>query len=112
MRFTRLLLCWAALTACGDDDPSQAGVDGRADTTVAADTSADGDAALPADTTPAPDPTEALFDGGRVLEVAIELPSGSWDALRTQTRTLFDILGPGCLDAPVERPFTWFAGSA
>lgn len=55
-----------------------------------------------------PDPTGALFPAGRVLDVQLELDPAHWDALRLQTRSLLDVLGPGCLDAPAGSPFTWF----
>lgn len=50
------------------------------------------------------------FDPGRVIEVSIAMAPADWDALRLQTRNLFDILGPGCLDGPPDKVFTWFPG--
>src|SRR6185503_12590992 len=50
----------------------------------------------------------ALFDKDHLLEVEIEMADADWDALRGQTRTLFDILGGDCLAQPFESPFTYF----
>ncbi len=49
-----------------------------------------------------------LFARDHLLEVAIEMPAADWDALRAQTRSLFDILGGDCLADPFESPFTYF----
>lgn len=82
-------------------------VDGGADTRAA---DVHGDVADP-DAAPV-DLHARLFDPGRVLEVDLTLPAASWDGLRFETRTLFDVIGPGCLDAPPESPFTWTTADA
>jgi hypothetical protein len=39
----------------------------------------------------AKDPTQVLFDRRRILEVELEMTSGDWEALRSQTRTVQSI---------------------
>jgi spore coat protein H len=56
----------------------------------------------------APDPSDAIFDPGHVLDVAIELAPADWDALRAQGRSVSDELGEGCQDGPKPSPFTQF----
>jgi hypothetical protein len=70
---------------------------------------------LPADLGPdldqvdAPDDgTDVLFPSDRAIQVEITLAPEDWDTLRSQTRTIFDVLGPGCMEAPFESPFTYF----
>ncbi|MEZ4264939.1 MAG: CotH kinase family protein [Myxococcota bacterium] len=53
----------------------------------------------------------ALYDPNRLFEVDVTLPSADWETLRYQTRTLFDVLGPGCLDGVAHDPFTWFSAT-
>lgn len=86
--------------ACGGGD-SPAGQDAGADAGLEADA-----AAPSADA--GPDPTEAVFDPDRVLDIEIELAPEDWDELRKQTRSFFDILGSSCLEEPPPRPFTYF----
>jgi hypothetical protein len=57
---------------------------------------------------PPPDGTEVLFPADRAIQVEITLAPEDWDELRSQTRTIFDVLGPGCMEAPFESPFTYF----
>ncbi len=52
------------------------------------------------------DPTEALFDLGRLVDVQITLTPADWDALRTQTRDVGEALP--CAEAPRTSPFTFF----
>jgi hypothetical protein len=86
------VLACVLLGACGGDD-----------------TGAD---AMPPVADAGPDPTIPLFDKDHVVEVDIELAPGDWDALRAQTRRLFDVLaGADCLDAPFGSPFTPFRGT-
>lgn len=70
-----------------------------------------GDPAPAGDDTAAPAIDEAapLYDPDVLHEVAITLDPADWDALREQTRTYYDLLGEGCLEAPWESPYTWFA---
>lgn len=63
------------------------------------------------DAGPAPDPTVAIFAPDHIVDVAIELAPADWEALRTQTRSIFDVLGSTCLSDPPPSPFTWFAAS-
>ena len=58
-----------------------------------------------------PDPTEAMFDPERMLEVEIELDPGGWDELRRQTRTVGMLLEGECMEGPFESPFTYFPGA-
>ncbi len=104
-----LLACFLLLACDGDaaDDPADAAPAPDGATQVA-------DAAPDATPDAAPpdaalvDLTEAVFEPARLLQIDIELPPDDWDTLRHQTRSLYDVLGPDCLDAPAERPFTWF----
>ncbi len=80
--------------------------DGASTEVASSDVASEGDgAAAPAD------PAAALYARDRIVQVAIELAPAAWDTLRAQGRTLFDILGPGCLDAPQASPFTWFSAT-
>ncbi len=72
------------------------------------DAGAEADAGPTADAFAPPDPTEAMFDPDRVLEVDIVMAPADWDALRAQTRSFFDVLGSSCLEEPPPRPFTYF----
>ena len=49
-----------------------------------------------------------LFVADHVLEVEVTLAAADWDALRAQTRGVFDVLGQSCLAAPPESPFSYF----
>lgn len=60
---------------------------------------------------PRVDPSAALFDPNRVIEVSITMSPADWDALRIQGRKLIDIFGSGCLTGPFPSPFTWFRGT-
>src|SRR5688572_23132180 len=75
----------------------------------------DGEPGSATDDPPGPPPTDleqsaALFAPDRVLDIDIELAPADWDALRTQTRSILDILGSSCLSPP-ESPFTYFNGT-
>jgi hypothetical protein len=125
----RLSLAILLLTACGDSTPGSqdvstsvdvatdaasvddgaspdAGADSGVDTAVPVDVAVD--TAEPDISEPEPDPTDAMFAADRVLDVEVTIPPQDWDALRFQTRTIYDILGPGCMEAPFESPFTYF----
>jgi hypothetical protein len=65
----------------------------------------------PAANAPEEDETEQLFDPERVLEIEITLDPADWDLIRHQNRSLLDVLGTGCLDAPAESPFTYVSGT-
>ena len=60
------------------------------------------------DAGPIVDLTEAMFDPDRVLDIEIELDPNDWDELRTQARSILDVLGSSCLTAPPPSPFTYF----
>lgn len=60
------------------------------------------------DAAPAPDPTDAMFDPARVLDIAIEMAPADWDVLRHQGRDIAEVLGEGCQDGPKESPYTYF----
>jgi spore coat protein H len=57
------------------------------------------------------DPSEGLFAPEHVLEVEIELGAGDWEALRAETRGIFDVLGQTCLAEPAPSPFSYFSGT-
>ncbi|MBT8491479.1 MAG: CotH kinase family protein [Deltaproteobacteria bacterium] len=75
-----LLALVSALGACGDDGGSGA------------------------------DPSEVLFDPGRIVEIDITLADSDWQALREQTRTIDALLGDDCQSEPFGSPFTYFEG--
>jgi hypothetical protein len=86
----RLLMAVAAagLVGCGSKDPTSP--------------------LLPAD------PAWPFFAPDHVTEVAIEIDDASWEALRHQSRTWFDIVAgenKACMTQPFQTPFTWFTGS-
>ena len=59
-----------------------------------------------------PDPTDPaarFFDPNSVLEVAVEMEPADWNALRTQSRDVFELLtGVDCMAEPFPSPFTFF----
>ena len=57
------------------------------------------------------DSSALMFEPDRLINVAITLEPEDWEALRTQTRTPFDVFGEGCMEAPHGSPFTFFRGS-
>ena len=57
---------------------------------------------------PETDPTDAMFDPNRLLNIEVTIPPEDWNALRFQTRTFYDLFGPGCMQGPFESPFTYF----
>ena len=59
----------------------------------------------------AADPSAPLFDPNHIVEVRIDMTPADWDALRLQTRDLWDILGGDCVAAPFASPFTYFTGT-
>ncbi len=81
-------------------EPTDAGPSGPSDTVP--------DTAEPDVWQPKPDPTDAMFDPNRLLDIEVTIPPEDWDALRFQTRTFYDIFGPGCMEGPFESPFTYF----
>ena len=57
------------------------------------------------------DGTEVYFDPEEVLQVAIEIDQEDWDTLRSEARSLLDILAGDCLAEPVDDIFTWFSAT-
>jgi hypothetical protein len=51
------------------------------------------------------------FDPDHVLYVEIDMAPADWDALRLQTRSIFDVVGSDCLTQPPPSPFAYFSGS-
>ncbi len=56
----------------------------------------------------AEDPTAILFSRDHIMDIAIEMDNVDFEELRTQTRSIFDVLGANCQVAPPESPFTYF----
>jgi len=54
------------------------------------------------------DLTDRMFDPDRVIEVAITMDAGDWDALRVQARSIDMLFGADCQDAPFPKPYTYF----
>ena len=54
------------------------------------------------------DPTSSYYAADHVLDVDIELAPEDWETLRSQTRTLFDILGGDCLGSAPDDIFSFF----
>lgn len=105
---TLVLVGALALAACGSDDttfrvtPSgEAGAGGEASTD--SDSSEGGQAGAPATTVD----DSAFYDPSRVLEVAITVAPGDWDAIRKQTRGLETLLGADCQAEPFANPFSY-----
>ncbi len=106
------LAVWAA--ACTSDDPEPPPP--AAESTPATSATA---APAPAPVTPTPtaaqptpaDPTDAYFDLGRVLDIAIEIAPADWETLRHQTRTFEDLMAEierYQLSRPFADIYTWF----
>ena len=49
-----------------------------------------------------------LFGADRVVQVTLALDAADWGALRSETRTAWDVYGGDCLAAPFSNPFRWF----
>jgi len=59
-------------------------------------------------TAPQPD---GPFDPDHVMVVDASLTDANWGALTQETRSFFDlVVGPECLEGPVENVFTWYPG--
>lgn len=50
----------------------------------------------------------ATFSRERVPRVELTLPPADWDTLRGQRRSLFALLGEGCMSGPAADVFSWF----
>jgi hypothetical protein len=57
------------------------------------------------------EPVGDPFEPDRVIEVAIEMDADEWRALTLESRSVVDILKPGCLDQPFPSPFRDHPGS-
>ncbi|MES2640719.1 MAG: CotH kinase family protein [Myxococcota bacterium] len=65
----------------------------------------------PGDTVPE-DSSPSVYDDTRVLDVVLTLPAAEWEALRHQTRSVWDTYNGDCLAQPFDSPFDWFVGEA
>lgn len=89
----------ALLSACGPDNPQNTGGTGGG-------TSSGGGGSTTTST--GPDLSEELYAPDHVVEVNIEMAAADWDSLRTQSRTITEMLGENCQDGPHESPYTYF----
>jgi hypothetical protein len=94
-----LLLAIASSPGCGSDE-------GGSD-----DVGPDADVGPELDAGPGVDLTEPVFEPDHVLEISITMEPADWDDLRTQTRSILDVLGSSCLEEPPPRPFTYFSAT-
>jgi hypothetical protein len=58
------------------------------------------------------DRSDELYDPTRIVEVELELEPDAWDGLRTETRSVIDVLGGDCLATPFESPFAYREATA
>lgn len=82
----------------GSADGGGEGADG-ADGTDGSDSGAD------------PDGRAWPFSPDELIEVEITLDPADFEALRLESRSIFDVLGGDCLDGPFESPYTEFPGT-
>jgi hypothetical protein len=54
-------------------------------------------------------PAAGEFDETHVLDVALTMAATDWTALCAQRRSLFALLGEGCMSGPAPDVFTWFS---
>ena len=54
------------------------------------------------------DPSDALFDPDRVLQISISMDPKDWEELVAQKRHYLDVIGESCNESPPERPYTYF----
>lgn len=57
------------------------------------------------------DPTggaDPVYRDDLLHEVVISLDEADWAELREQKRSVYEMLGEGCMDEPWESPYTWF----
>jgi hypothetical protein len=87
MRSIRVAIAVGLLVGCGGGDPG------------------DPDAGPPPDA--GPDPSDAIYDPTRIIEVAIELPEASWDTIRMQNRSPDLLMGADCQAEAFPNPFTY-----
>jgi hypothetical protein len=83
--------------------------DADTDTTIADTTDTDTTSSCVRFDPGAADPEAALFDPGCVVDVAITIPFGDWDALRHETRNVIDVVGGDCMAGPRPDIFDWYA---
>lgn len=128
MRVLVASISWSLVAiACGGDEVARdtsnvdavgevdGGVDGEtgvADTTTdtAIDVMQDGeivDTRDVAEVEIVPAPVAGEFDPLHLVRVDIGMKPDDWDALRNETRTLFDLVGPQCLQGPSADVFTY-----
>lgn len=58
------------------------------------------------------DEAAPIYDPTRVHEVEITMAEADWDALRNQTRSIYEMLDGDCLAQPFGTPYTYFQGQA
>jgi hypothetical protein len=57
-------------------------------------------------------PAVGEFAASHVVEVSLEMPTTDWAALCAQRRSIFSLLGEGCMEGPSADVFTYFAANA
>jgi spore coat protein CotH len=97
----RFSLSFALLVAACSDDRAASNSDAGPDA-----------GAMPDGPAPdAGDPSAPLFDPEHLIGIQIDMDASDWDELRTQTRSLFELLGGDCLAQPFPSPFTYFTAT-
>lgn len=120
MRKTRWLVLVFWIAACGAEQQPAADVgvhdggDSPQDTRVESDGNGED---TPVDTTGVPRdtaedtsplPHPGSFSRDHVLRVAVTMDPADWAALSAQRRSLFALLGEGCMSGPAPDVFSWF----
>jgi spore coat protein CotH len=95
-------------TATNPSSPETLAGQDTANDSLTADIASESDSALLDSGPPATDPSDAIFELDRLLEVSVEIDKDDWDTLRKQTRTFADILKGDCLAQPFAKIFTYF----
>lgn len=127
--FPLVLIVVSALAACADQDRVPDGddtdtTDATVDSVDMEDTEVDDVAAdvetsvdtidsfaeIDADTTDtdAATPSPGVFDRNHIVEVELTMAASDWNELTSQRRSLFALLGEGCMTGPSPDVFTWF----
>ena len=55
---------------------------------------------------------DEFFDAAVLHELVVTLDPDDWAVLREQARSYYDILGEGCMEGPIESPYTYFPATA
>jgi len=85
---------------------------GMADTAALGETVDASDATDTAEVAEVRPPPAGEFAASHVVEVSLEMPATDWAALCAQRRSIFALLGEGCMDGPSADVFTYFAADA